>query len=398
LFIECMTDIPLSDYRWLTSGQADELLAEAGSSTEGLVSLAARLRRDWPPARTHLVLEQVELRRRAKQKFAHPERMFFMPLALEQASDETLAAYKAERFADGEPLADLCCGIGGDLLGLAARGPALGIDRDPVAAILAAANLQRVDPPRHASRAAVADVLTTDLSTAAAWHIDPDRRPHGRRTTRVALHSPDADEIDRLRAQCPTAAVKLAPAADVPPHWAAEGQLEWISRARECRQLVVWFDRLAPHAGRRTATVLAADVRRTVVEQPGAELEIAPRIGRYVFEPDAAVLAAGLAASLAGEHRLAAFAPGVGYLTGEQPIVDAALSAFEVQDIVPFRIKLIADWLRQRGVGQLEIKKRGVTLDPEQLRRQLRPSGSGQATILIAPLAGKAIAIMARRL
>src|SRR5581483_9199600 len=98
--------------------------------------------------------------------------------------------------------------------------------------ILAAANLRNDGRATQASGTAAAEVLATDLAAAAAWHIDPDRRPHGRRTTQVALHSPGADEIDRLRAQCPAAAVKLAPAAEAPPHWAAEAQLEWISRGR----------------------------------------------------------------------------------------------------------------------------------------------------------------------
>ncbi|HEY5313840.1 MAG TPA: hypothetical protein VIK18_15030 [Pirellulales bacterium] len=392
-----MPDTPLDDYRWLASGQADELLAAAAAASEPLVQLTARLRRELSAGRTHLVLEQVELRRRAKQKFAHPERMFFSPLALEQATDEVLAGYKAERFGPAGPVADLCCGIGGDLLGLASGRAVLGIDRNPVAAVLAAANLRRAQPDAHTSGVAVADVLSIDLGSAAPWHIDPDRRPRGRRTTRVSLHSPDSEAIDRLRTRCAVAAIKLAPAAEPPPHWAGEAELEWISRGRECRQLVVWFDRLARHAGRRTASVVAADSRRTVIERPDACLAVSPRIQRFVFEPDPAVLAADLSASLAAEHQLSALAAGLGYLTGDAAVVDAALSCFEVLEVLPLRVKLVADWLRTRGIGQLEIKKRGVALEPEQLRRQLRPAGSGQATLLIAPVNGQAVAIMARR-
>jgi hypothetical protein len=392
-----MADPLLDDYRWLTSGQADDLLAEVASSGEPIVQLTARLRRALPTGRTHLILEQVELRRRAKQKFAHPEDMFFSPLALEQASDAMLAAYKAERFGQAEPVADLCCGIGGDLLGLAQGRAVLGIDRNPVAAILAAANLNRAQPPPHSGAVAVADVLAIDLGCAAAWHIDPDRRPHGRRTTHVALHSPGPDAIDRLRAACAAGAIKLAPAAEAPQHWAAEAELEWISRGRECRQLVVWFDRLARYAARRTASVITPDSRRTVIERPDARLAVSPRIQRFVFEPDPAVLAADLSASLAAEHDLCALASGVGYLTGDAVVVDAALSCFEVLEVLPLRVKLVADWLRKRGIGQLEIKKRGLALEPEQWRRQLRPTGSGQATMLIAPIDGKAVAIMARR-
>ncbi|HWC88339.1 MAG TPA: hypothetical protein VG433_01750 [Pirellulales bacterium] len=393
-----MADVLLDDYRWLTSGQADDLLADAASSTEPIVQLTARLRRSLPAGRTHLVLEQVELRRRAKQKFAHPQRMFFSQVALEQATDEVLAGYKAERFGPAGPVADLCCGIGGDLLGLAPGRAVLGVDRNPAAAILASANLRRALPQEHSCGVAVADVLELDLGSAAAWHIDPDRRPHGRRTTRVALHSPDSAAIDHLRTRCTAAAIKLAPAAEAPPHWAPEAELEWISRGRECRQLVVWFDRLARHAGRRTASIIAPGSSRTVIERPDARLPVSPRVQRFVFEPDPAVLAADLSASLAAEHQLAALASRVGYLTGDAAVLDAALSCFEVLEVLPLRVKLVAQWLRKRGIGQLEIKKRGVSLEPEQLRRQLRPAGSEQATMLIAPIDGKSVAIMARRL
>lgn len=390
-----MGDVLLDDYRWLVGGPADALLEELANSREPMVQLASRLRRTLSAARTHLLLEQAELRRRAKQKFAHPQRMFFTPLALEQATDETVAAYKAERFPNG-PIADLCCGIGGDFLALAGRAAALGIDRDRVAALFAATNVAR-SVIHKSSCVVVADALSAQLRSAAAWHIDPDRRPQGRRTTRAALHSPDPETIDRLRGGCPAAAVKLAPAAELPQHWMREAELEWISRGRECRQLVAWFGPLARNVGRRSATVLGADKWRTVAERVDAALPIAERIQRYVFEPDAAVLAADLTAALADEHDLAAFAPGLGYLTGASPAVDLALSTFEVLEVLPLRAELVAGWLRQRGIGRVEIKKRGIDIDPEQFRRKLRPSGSGEAVLLVAPFAGKPVVVVARR-
>ena len=142
------------------------------------VSLVRDLRRELSPERTHLVLEQVELRRRARAKFAAAEKMFFTAVGFEQATDEFVARYKAGRFAAGGAVADLCCGIGGDLLALAARGPACGVDRDPVVTLLAAANVLAVVPQSVVSFSA-ADVETFDVRECAAWHIDPDRRPEG---------------------------------------------------------------------------------------------------------------------------------------------------------------------------------------------------------------------------
>ncbi len=369
----------------------------------------ARLRRDLSPQRAHLVLQQVELRAKAHAKFAAAERMFLTPLGLEQASDEVVARYKAERFPNGGQMADLCCGIGGDLLALAARGPVCGVDRDPILAIVAEANA-RVGvadgdrPIGECIHVQTTDVRSLDVTPFAAWHIDPDRRSEGRRTTRVDLHEPPPDVIERLLAACPNGAVKLAPAAVLPTGWAERAELEWISSRRECRQLVAWFGNLANSPGRRRATVLGAarEQRRTVCgegESPiGPICPLGPTIDRFVFEPDAAVIAAHLTGALAAEHGLRAIAPRAVYLTGPRAIDDLALSCFEVLEVLPLRAATLKRWLADRRIGRLEIKKRGIELDPRQLQRQLKLPGDEQATLLATRLGQRAIAIIARRI
>src|SRR5688500_5566620 len=107
------------DYRWLIGPTAAEWLTEAAAWNGSSVALTARLRQSLPAPRAHLVLEQVQLRQKAREKFAAASRMFYTKLALEQATDESVAGYKASRFPAAGRVADLCCGIGGDLLSLA---------------------------------------------------------------------------------------------------------------------------------------------------------------------------------------------------------------------------------------------------------------------------------------
>src|SRR5262245_55640889 len=136
------------DYHWLVSQEGAGWLsaAQGMSSLDGanVLQVNERLRRDLPPERARLVLEQLGLRRKATEKFPNAGRMFFTRLGLEQATDVWVARYKAARFPADQPMADLCCGIGGDLLALAQRGPVRGIDRDPVAEVCAKANLEAV--------------------------------------------------------------------------------------------------------------------------------------------------------------------------------------------------------------------------------------------------------------
>ena len=201
----------IADYRWLVSPEAEKWLAEAHNSaldsgTKGLVRLTEQLRSKLPPGRVHLVLEQIELREKAREKFPNPGQMFFTPQGLEQATDAWIAAYKAARFQRGELVADLCCGIGGDAMALSGRGPVRAVDRDPATAILVAANLR----DQSTAEVITSDVRESSLGNSAAWHIDPDRRPAGRRTTKVALHEPGPEVLARLLAACPDGAIKFS--------------------------------------------------------------------------------------------------------------------------------------------------------------------------------------------
>lgn len=414
----------LADIEWLTGAEAGAILAELADDASPLHATATRLRASYSAERTHLLLEQADLRRRAAAKFAHPERMFFTRVGLEQATDEWVAAYKATRFFEREGgnasdrdsslaaqtssetginaarIADLCCGIGGDLMAFARGGTAVGVERDPIAAHFASVN--------SAVAVEAIDIADFDVRTVDAWHMDPDRRPGGRRTTSLEWCEPNRETIEQLLKRAPHGAVKLAPATDVPPQWAAGCELEWISRDRECKQLVAWHGSLAATPGQRHATIItntasrgvfAADMEfRTIVGSVNLSMPVAREVFAYVFDVDPAVTAARLTGTIASEHGLSALGGGPSYLTGPHPIEDAALACFRVRDVLPLRVGKLAQYFRAHNIGQLEIKKRGVDIDPEKLRRELKLRGSNAATLLITPMGGRPVAIVAERI
>lgn len=392
------TDV-LEDYRWLIGAEAAALLADTAERREALVAATARLRKSLSPERTHLVLEQVSLRAKAREKFhAAAEQMFFTPLGLEQATDRWVAAYKARRFPAGADCADLCCGIGGDLAALAERGPTLGVDRQDHKTLLAEANCRALGAGRDASVRA-AGVEEVDVAEFSLWHLDPDRRPQGGRTIRVENHEPNDEFIRRLADSRPDGALKLSPGASPPNDWREECELEWISRGGECRQLVVWFGALASEQGACCATRVANDgSHETIRGRAGIVPTTASQIGRYIVEPDAAVLGAGLMGVLAEQHGLRGVEPGIGYLTGDMPVEGMLAASFEVTAVLPFQPKRVKALLRSRGFGRLEVKKRGVPYDPEELRRQLHVPGDETATLIVTRVEGAVTAIVAQRL
>jgi hypothetical protein len=413
----------LADIHWLTGNDARALLNELAENTAPLHTLIATLRSQHSATRTHLLVEQAELRRRATAKFTHPEEMFFTRVGLEQSTDEWIAAYKANRLyvaaslrsqirrgedANNPPnklrlsvdspskILDLCCGIGGDLIALATTSHTIGFDRDPIAAHFAQLNAKTEVRPD--------DVTTIDLTDCDAWHIDPDRRPTGKRTTSLDHCAPDRAAIEQMLARNPNAAIKLAPATKLPSEWLERCELEWISRDGECKQLVAWHGTLALTPNQHRAAIIRSSpmacglAPRTIIGQPNHPLPIAKAPAQFIFDVDPAVLAAHLTGTLASEHQLSALGPTPTYLTGPNPIKDDALHCFEVREILPFRPRDLAAYLRQRNIGKLEIKKRGVDITPETLRRNLKLHGPNTATLLLCKVATRPTAILAKRI
>ncbi len=382
----------LDDYRWLVEGHGQEWLEMAMNSELSLGNATKRLRRDLTAMQTHLVLEQTELRARARQKFPAADRMFFTAKSLEQSTAEPIASYKAARFSDSA-VADLCCGIGGDLLGLARRGPAIGVERDQVLAYLAQANCRAMDLSAAVSEV---DAEQIELDPFPSIHIDPDRRPSGNRSIRLENHQPAEATLKQLCTRQDNVAIKLAPATEI-DSWLSTAELEWIGSRRECQQLVAWYGSVATQAGYRRATVITTDGPLTIVGQSIA-LEHTDQVDRYVIEPHAAVLAADLAGQLAETHHLQSLTRRGGYLTGSTTPNTRLAAGYEVTDVLAYRPKRIRAILRQRQIGNLVVKKRGVTQTPAQVQRECLPTpcGDGQAVLILTKIGQRVTAVLAK--
>ena len=390
----------LADYRWLTSPETAALLHELQQQLTAAgqvdVRLAASLRKSHSSSHTHLLLEQVELRSRARDKFVDPSALFFTRKGLEQCTDEVLARYKAHRFAKDQPVVDLCCGIGGDALALAGRGSLTAWDADSVTAHFAACNLSGFQPESSEVKCALAD--QTAVQSAAAWHIDPDRRADGERTIQLNDYEPGPVLLRELLQTNPQGAIKIAPAAELNANDWPPCEREWLGSRGECRQQVLWFGDLARQADQHVATVVNSQgVACSFRGSAGVPLNPAEAVLSYLYEPDATILAAGLAGAFAEQHQLSAITAGGGYLTSDHSMEHSLVTRFRVRDVLPFDVKKLKAYCREHQLGQLEIKKRGVELQPHHLRRQIMSSGSEAAVILIAPVGEAVKAITAER-
>lgn len=369
-------------------------------STDDVAAAVSRLRAaGHTPELVSAVVSQARLRERAKEKFGpFAARMLFTRAGLEQATRLAVAAHHAARFRDAgvAEVADLGCGIGGDALGLAGIGVRVAaVDADEVTAAVAAYNLA---PFGDAVRVRHGRAQDAELSAAQAVWLDPARRTAGHtETSRVhaADYSPPLDWALAVAARLPTG-IKLGPGFDrtaVP----ADVEAQWISADGATVELVLWSRGLARAGVRRAALVLRGTrAHELTAAHDAVDADVRP-LGGYLHEPEGAVIRARLIGEVARSLDAGMLAPGIAYLTGDVPGPSPFAATFRVREELPADERALARALRERGIGTLEIKKRGVDLDPASLRARLKLRGDDAATLILTRGAGRRRAILADR-
>ncbi len=381
----------------LTTDAGQALLAEVSAVAAPGPAELMRWRAKADAGRVHAALRVVEGRRRGASKFTRAARMWLDPVGAEQATSEIVARHKAARFAGRSVVVDLCAGTGGDALAIAAVGAnVLAVDRDPGMnrRIVWNANVYEFPDRVLAVRASAESFVRP----SGAWvHIDPDRRAEGgKRAKDLATYVPGLAFLDALIAAAPGGAIKLGPASDFDLQFgAADVEIELISLGGECKEATLWFG--ASAACCRRATSLPSGANWTDRDGDSTTRVPVDPSGGWIYDPDPALIRAGLLNSFAAAHGLARFAPGVDYLCGSEYQDSPFLAAFSVEAVLPLDLKRLRRELTMRGVGPLEIKTRGVSLRPEDVRARLRLTGGRPATLLLAGGSESPRAVIATR-
>ncbi|TDC49167.1 SAM-dependent methyltransferase [Jiangella ureilytica] len=376
------------------------LLAEATAAygREDEFALGTRLRRSHPGELVAAALTQARLRARAADKFepADAARMFFTVDGYEQATRVAVARHRASRLAAasgaGAAVADLCCGIGGDLVELARAGLAVtGVEADPLTAAMAAANVAALELT-DAARVECGDATAVDRTAFAAVVCDPARRGSRGRVFDPGAYRPPWPFVLELLAA--TACVKVAPGI---PHDLLPGgvEAEWVSERGEVKEAALWSGGLAPGGVQRRATLLPSGATLTDRDDPGP---VVRPLGGFLYEPDGAVIRAGLVTAAAALVGGGLVDPSIAYVTADDAVATPFARGYRVVDTLPYDVKTLRRYVREQGIGILTVKKRGVGVEPEKLRAAVRPQGDAVATFVVTRVAGKATVIVAEPL
>ena len=375
--------------RWLVSAEAQPWLAAAEQEVDpSSLAAATRMRRDLAAPRAAAVLEQAALRQRGQAKLGRRD-LFLTSAGLEQASRPAVTRWRAERLAaaGARRVWDLGCGLGLDTVALVDAGLAVvAVEQDPVTAVLAQANLVHVGWSGQVRVIDAAEVIGQIPATDAVF-ADPARRTGRGRSSDPADLSPPWQVLRPLLHHGRLACIKLGPGV---PHAMVPDETEtiWVSDHHDLVEASLWG---------------GLGVRRSALLLPGGQqLDAGPdcevhELGRYLYEPDPAVIRAGAVGSLARQLGAGRVASRIAYLTSHYPAETDLATRFEILERLPWRESQLRSWVRKHQIGSLEIKKRGIETDPAALRRRLRPNGPRQATWVITPTPGAAAVLVVRR-
>ncbi len=381
---------------WVLSSDAGRgLLQEVGQARALSPAGLEGLRKHAPPGAVSAAVRLALARQKSALKFERGSLMWVDSKGVQQSTPEPVAKHKANRFRSGL-IVDLCAGIGGDTLALAAASKVISVDIDHA---MCRRILYNADVHGVADRVVAVRARAEQFAIpSGAWvHLDPDRRASSRRASRLADYCPGPEYWTSLIARVPAGAIKLSPAADFRQHFASSNvEIELISLHGECKETTVWFGELA--SCRRRATRLPENVTWTDRDNPTSGLALVVSPGCLVYDPDPSLLRADLLDSFACEHNLNRLAEGVDYLTADHLVKSPFLSAFEVREVSSLDLRVLRRLVAKHEIGTLEIKVRGARVTPEGLREKLKLRGERTATLIVAGGGkGPARAILAQR-
>ena len=385
-----MTIGTLEQWQSILGEPYDSLLDAATDARPGDLQAISRLRKQWPAAQVAIAIELQEARRRARDKFPNHPKLIADTAGVQQATPWPIATAKAKRFDADMHVLDGCCGIGGDTMAIAMRGPVTAIDCDPIRCWMAQTN---------AGCAGQAISLEDAHGDFDAFHIDPSRRDpvSGRRLQDPEQWLPALSSLQPIRQATANGVIKLGPGIDLHSlPMQATDEVELCSLHGALSQAHLWCGSLATAPGLVRATRYPdGESIAGVPAAPPAGSD--SRFGQWLAEADPALERARLHGAHGEQWNMSEPCPGLGLLTGPECPDTPWFTMFEVLEQMPWRPSRVQQAIRSFDAGIVEVKTRDHVVDPDPLQRRFSGSGDRAITLFVLRCQRAEIALITQR-
>lgn len=383
--------ISLNTLDFLASEQGQDQLKQLihqNLSEQNILKIITRLRRDFNMEQASALLSMAKLRQKAITKFGDDaSKMFFTDAALQQASDPLIRNYRTQT-SEGLSVLDVCCGIGADSFAFAAKGAIVnGIDIDPLRIGIADYNAAVLGLEAQFE---VADAITYMPPNCDIIFFDPARRNEtGKRIFDVEAYIPPLSLVENWQTE--QIMVKLAPGVDLMQLESYGGLVEFISVAGDLKEAVLHLG--TNERGLKATLLVNGAVYHWQRDGDEPDVLLAEPQG-YLFEPDASILRANLVKDIVYHFSGWMLDETIAYFCIDKKVTSPWLRMWRIQDWMPFNLKKLRAYLRERGIGKLTVKKRGSAIEPETLIKQLKLKGKEPATLVLTRFKGQQIVII----
>jgi hypothetical protein len=349
------------------------------------------LAKRFPRETARAALTTAILRGEAEVKFPQAEKMYFTREALEQATPWEVAVHRAKRFREVSRVFDLGCSIGGDAIPISKSAPVIGVELDPLRAAMAQQNAKALRSDVKILQGDVQD-LPFKLSSDQAVFLDPARRADHQRTYSIDQYQPPLSIVQEWLPHTDAIGAKISPGVKLEQLAGFDCEVEFVSLNGALKEAALWFGCFKTTD--RRATLIANGETHTLTADTQPKLPLSePQT--FLYEPDAAILRAGLVETVGAQLNAAQLDADIAYLTAGNLEQTPYARVWPVEGWMPFQLKRLRAALRERGIGRVTVKKRGSPILPEDLIQQLKLEGDGELTLFLTQMNGNPIVIFA---
>lgn len=390
--------------------------------SEDDVSLLALHPSKDPQVDMPMALQQIAGRQKAKEKlpewYATEGILYPKKVSMEQCSSSQTAAYKAS-LVSGETFADFSGGFGVDTVALARKfDKGYYVEPQEELCELFQHNCKVLDINNvHIVNGTMEDHIAA-IGPVDTLYLDPSRRDvHGRKVVALEDCVPNLLEWkERLLAKCHTLMVKLSPMIDIfqtlrdlPETYA----VHVVAVEGECKEVVFLLSRdnfpvndihrrdaiyrvrnsnpetdiiadgtdllnETTDAINRVPTIVAVDIGKNAISRVETTLQterttpprIATELGAYLYEPNAAVMKAGIFNALSQQFQIAKLAKSTNLFTANELHEDFPGRIFRIEAVHEFHPRKTAKELSHLASANIAV--RNFPLTAEELRKTLK--------------------------